>query len=119
MPIADPATALPLALPLHQVDAMLGLPELSKHIRCRLIRRGEYPGPIFAIAGRQVVLTSDVRAFLEEKRQRAPEEAARNAERAAKMVAGRQAKRAERRAAGLSDPGIVAARAASRAEEAA
>jgi hypothetical protein len=53
-----------------------------------------------------------VRSFLEGQRQRAPEEAARNAERAARMVQGRQRKRAERRAAGLPDPGITAARAA-------
>ena len=98
--IYDPASgAQPrFALRLPAVDVAIGYPKaLSRAARCRLIAQGKYPRPIFSAAGHSVVLTSDILEFLERARERAPEQAVINAEKSARMVAARQAKRAQKR----------------------
>jgi predicted DNA-binding transcriptional regulator AlpA len=116
MPTFDPdASPLkPLAVSLEQADAMVGLEGASRSLRCKLIKRGDYPAP-FNLGGRLVVAVSDLEALIERKRAEAPSELARRRQATAAAVAGRQAKRAEREARGETGPVIAALRTAAAA----
>jgi hypothetical protein len=113
MPAFDPEVSLlkPLVVRLEQADAMLGLEGASRSHRCKLIRRGDYPAP-FDLGGQLMVAVSDLEALIERKRAEAAGELERRRQATAAAVAARQAKRAERKARGESDPAIAALHAA-------
>jgi hypothetical protein len=87
---------LKLALTLPETDYALGLTDdstvpLKKAARLRLISTDRYP-LVIEIGRKQLVLISDITAFLARVRERAPQVAALHRERAAKMVAGQKRK---------------------------